>query len=146
MRGGVTVRIKHSVKLRVIRELEGYPSVINEMKPEVITGMLVTYMERMVEKGKHGETREIAEKIKEIEVLHNCLEGEEASEVGKSYYMAAGVSYHKLKEYVKAYKCIRYITSPKELENWALLGCILSKEEDSAIYRSYFKRLLQKPD
>ena len=70
------------------------------------------------------ETREIAEKIKEIEVLQNCLEGEEANDVAKSYYLAAGISYHYLKEYIKAYKCIRYITSPKELENWALLGCI----------------------
>lgn len=111
VRGGVTVRIKHSVKLRVIRELEGYPSVINEIKPEVITEMLVTHMERMVERGQQDkETREIAEKIKEIEVLQGCLE--EESEVGKRYYKVAGVAYHKLGEYVKAYKCIRYITSP----------------------------------
>lgn len=48
VRSGVTVRIKHSVKLRVIKELEGYPSVINEMKPEIITKMLVSYMERLV--------------------------------------------------------------------------------------------------
>jgi hypothetical protein len=82
----------------------------------------------------------VAEKIKEIEVLQNCLE--EGGGVAKSYYLAAGVSYHHMKEHIKAYKCIRYITSSKELENWALLGCILSKEEDSAIYRSYFKRLL----
>lgn len=33
---GVTIRIKHSVKVRVNRELEGYPSVIKEMAPEVI--------------------------------------------------------------------------------------------------------------
>jgi hypothetical protein len=48
VRGGVTVRIKHSVKLRVIRELEGYPSVINEIKPETISEMMVMYMERLV--------------------------------------------------------------------------------------------------
>lgn len=109
---GVTVRIKHSVKLRVIRELEAYPSVVNEMKPEMIVQMLVEYMERLVEKGEYGEVKEVAEKIKEIEILQNCLEKEEANEVVKSYYLSAGLSYYHFKEQIKAYKCIRYITNP----------------------------------
>ncbi len=74
--------------------------------------MLVVYMERLLLKGDYSEVKEIAEKVKEIEILHNCLEKEEANEVVKSYYLSAGISYYHFNEHIKAYKCIRYITSP----------------------------------
>ena len=47
---------------------------------------------------------------------------------------------------MKAYKFIRKISTPESLNNWGLMGSIISKEEDSALYRSYFKRLLLKQD
>ena len=68
---GHTVRIKRSVKLRVINELESYPSVLNEIRPQVIAQMIVRYMERLTEKERYLESREIAEKIRNIEIMYN---------------------------------------------------------------------------
>jgi hypothetical protein len=112
---GATVRIKRSVKVRVIRELESYPSVINEMKPESISEMLVQYIEIITEKGNYQEVKEVAEKMKQIEIILNSLDLENKSEIAKRYYLSVGQSYLHLKEYIKAYKCIRYVTSPQEI-------------------------------
>ena len=115
MGSGATVRIKRSVKVRVIRELESYPSVINEMKPESISEMLVQYIEIITEKGDYQEVKEVAERMKQIEIILNSLDLENKSEVAKRYYLSVGQSYFHLKDYIKAYKCIRYVTSPQEI-------------------------------
>ncbi len=53
MGNGHTVKIKRSVKVRVINELESYPSIINEIKPDIIAQTVVRKIERMVEMGQY---------------------------------------------------------------------------------------------
>ena len=53
--------------------------------------------------------------MKQIEIILNSLDLENKSEVAKRYYLSVGQSYLHLKDYIKAYKCIRYVTSPQEI-------------------------------
>ena len=46
--GGRTIRIKHSVKVRLIRELESLPTVLNEIKSDVIFELVLKYIEILV--------------------------------------------------------------------------------------------------
>ena len=56
------------------------------------------------------------------------------------------MAYFRCGQNVKAYKIVRKVSTKETLRNWALLGAILSGEEDISFCRSYYKRMLAKPE
>lgn len=62
----------------------------------------------------------------------------------KQFNILSCFACYRCSKFSRAYKHLRTISTAQDLNNWALMGCIMSKEEDPSFSRSYFKRLLQK--
>lgn len=60
------------------------------------------------------------------------------------FYKVCTLAYYQTDQFMKAYKCLRKVSSEQDALNWALLGCIINKQDDTSFYRSYMKRLMVK--
>lgn len=100
-------------------------------------------MAGLLEKNKAENAKELVDLCLKIELLDQVIQTDEI--LGKRFYQLASIVLYQCGAYVKAYKILRKISTPNDMNNWALLGCILSKHDDPSFYRSYFKRILAKP-
>jgi len=82
--------------------------------------------------------------VKDIELIHELILSQ--PEYKDRFYLLATFCNYQTGDYIRGYKLLRHISKPQDYSNWAIMGCLLSKPEDTAFYRSYFKRLLNKPD
>ena len=64
----------------------------------------------------------------------------------KEFYGLATICYYRQGLNIKAFKTLRKITTNEDKNEWALIGTILKKVDDSGVYRNYYKRQLEKED
>jgi hypothetical protein len=64
------------------------------------------------------------------------------TDLKRQFYIIASICYFKQGNNVRAYKMLRKGSSMQDNNNWALMGSILKREEDSGFYRSYIKRIM----
>ena len=66
------------------------------------------------------------------------------TDLKKQFYIIASICYFRQGNNVRAYKMLRKGSSMQDNNNWAMMGSILKREEDSGFYRSYIKRIMQR--
>lgn len=131
-----------NMKKRMIDEINALPKI--QQQPEKLITLTLVTLQILIERVEYKRARDIVHKFLEIEFL--ALSIIRMPEFTNKLYITAAYSYFHCKEYSTAYKLLRKVSTPEDLNNWALLGCILSKEEDPNMFRSYFKRLMAKPN
>lgn len=139
-----TINIKHSIKVKMTEQLESYPNVLAAITPQLLLELAVKQLELYLSEEKFSEGCKLAQQILDIELLY--LQLESLPEIERSYYISAAFCFYHCENYVKAYKMLRNASTPEDISNWALLGNIVNKYEDSSFYRSYMKRLQKKEE
>jgi len=129
------------MKKRMIEEINALPKI--QQQPEKLITLTLVTLQILIERGEYNRAKKIVHQFMEIEFL--ALSVLRMPEFTNKFYIMATYCYFHCKEYINAYKLLRKVSTAEDMNNWALIGCILSKEEDPNMFRSYFKRLLAKP-
>ncbi|CDW76383.1 general transcription factor 3c polypeptide 3 [Stylonychia lemnae] len=134
-------RIVHSAKFKFIEEIDQYPTVLTQIKPEELVDILFNYLKSLIQSEKYQLASEIIDLLNQVELLKQIISTNE--NLNKIFYEISTIAYFLSDQNKKAYKALRQISNQQDILNWAMMGSIISKNDDSSFCRSYFKRILQ---